>query len=1119
MLSDAFPPARNHQPSDRNVVLHVLLLTISLLSISVLNACSVASASSTLGASSESAASAHRYGRGLELSGTLPPAEVGVNFSSTLNVSGGTAPYTFSISWGELPPGLTLNTKTGTISGQATQTGTYNFGIHVTDPSDQAGGHAFAITVTSAPSVIVTITPTTATVPSGASTQFTALVTNTSNLAVTWFASSGTVSSTGLYQAPTVTVTTTTTVTATSVADPTKSATASVTVTPPPPPPVSITTTSLSTATASASYSNTLTATGGKTPYTWTLSSGSLPSGITLQSAGSISGTTSKTGSFTFTVKVTDSSSPKQTSSKSLTLTVDAAVAVSITPTSITVASGASTQFTAVVINTSNLGVTWFASAGTISSAGLYQAPTVTTTTTATVTATSVADPTKSATATVTVTPPPPPPVSITTTSLPGATAGASYSNTLTATGGKTPYTWTLSSGSLPTGITLQSSGSISGTTSQTGSFNITIQVTDSSSPKQTSSKALTLTVAAAVAVSITPTTAIVVSGASEQFTALVTNTSNVNVTWGDSSGTISSAGLYQAPTVTSTTTTTVTATSVADPTKSATAYVTVTPPPPPPVSVTTTSLSSATAGTSYSNNLSATGGTTPYTWTLSSGSLPSGITVQSSGAISGTTSQTGSFNITVQVTDSSSPKQNSSKALTLTVAANTSGGSIPLPRYFGFSESDTNGGGWPSVSYGMQRLWDSPPLQWPSINTASGVFEFTSLDSDLALAYSQGAKEIMYTLARTPPWATADPSDASCNYTTGMGGGLGECDPPSDLNSDGSGTNAIWKAFITAIATHANSPGYTATHAHIMYWEIWNEPDTKAFWAGSIAQLARLTEDANCIITGRGVIHESGNGTATPCTATAIDPTAQIVMSSAHAKGAALKYGQNELYCNDSPSTYQLPCPNPPNAIATAVDIINFHMKPGNESGNNCPAPTPCTPESAMQMYVSNVRGMLQPAELLKPLWDGEAQYSTTGFSGDYLTNTDLAASFMPRFYLINWTLNISGMAWYSASSQAEPVEAQTSYQQAYNWLSGASLTTPCAAVGTVWSCGLAISGKPYLVMWDTSQTCASGSCSSANQTVSSQWTYYQDMTTASTPITISGSVVPVGIKPVLLN
>lgn len=1108
MLSDAFPPARNRQPSDRKERFQSFSFTISRLFLALLIAFSLNSFAS------ESSAVAPRPkppAKSLKLSGTLPGGEVGVTFNATFTVSGGTAPYTFSISWGELPGGLALGTKTGTISGQPAKAGTYNFGIHVKDSSDLAIAEAFAITVAAAPAVAVTITPATTTVVSGASEQFTALVTNTSDVAVTWSASLGTISSAGLFQAPTVTGNKTATVTATSVADPTKSATASVTVTPPP---VSISTTSLSNATAGAAYSNTLSATGGTLPYTWTLSSGSLPTGITVQSSGSISGTTSQTGSFTATVAVTDSSSPKQTSYKSLTLTVAAAVAVSITPTTASVTSGGSTQFTALVTNTSNVGVTWSASLGTISSAGLYQAPTVTGNTTVTVTVTSVVDSTKSAKATVTVTATP---VSITTTSLITGTAGSAYSNNLYATGGTLPYTWSLASGSLPAGITVQSGGSISGTTSQSGSFNIAVEVTDSSSPKQTSTQSLTLTMNAAVAVTITPTMVSIASGTSTQFTALVSNTSNVAVTWSASLGSISTVGLYQAPAVTSNTTATVTATSKADTTKSATAEVTVTP---PPVSITTTALSNATAGAAYSNSLTAIGGTTPYSWTLASGALPSGITVQSSGSVSGTTSKSGTFSFSVEVTDSSSPRLTASQSLTLTVGAGTSTGPGPTPNYFGFSESDTESTNWPTMTYGMQRFWDSPPLQWPYLNTASGVFDFTNLDTDLALAYTQGAKIGMYTLARTPPWATSNPNDTICNYSgTGNGNGNGECDAPSDLNADGSGTNAIWKAWITAIATHVNNPGYTATHAHIMYWEIWNEPDTQAFWNGSIAALARLTEDANCIITGRGVIHENGNGTSVPCTATPIDPTAQIVMASAHAKGAALKYGQNELYCNDSPSTYQLPCPNPANAIATAVDIINFHMKPGNESGNNCPAPTPCTAESAMQMYVANIRGMLQPAELLKPLWDGEAQYSTSGFSGVYLSDTDLAASFMPRFYLINWTLNISGMAWYAASSMAEPVQAQTSYQQTYNWLSGASLTTPCAATGTVWSCGLTISGKPYLAMWDTSQTCANGSCSTGNQVVSSEWTTYQDMTTASSPLTISGSMVPVGIKPILLN
>jgi hypothetical protein len=83
-------------------------------------------------------------------------------------------------------------------------------------------------------------------------------------------------------------------------------------------------------------------------------------------------------------------------------------------------------------------------------------------------------------------------------------------------------------------------------------------------------------TPASAISVSVSPTTATVVSGGTQQFSAQVTNTSNTAVTWSATSGNVSSSGLFSAPTVTATKTVTVTATSVADNTKSASATVTV---------------------------------------------------------------------------------------------------------------------------------------------------------------------------------------------------------------------------------------------------------------------------------------------------------------------------------------------------------------------------------------------------------------------------------------------------------------------------------------------------------------------------------------------------------------
>jgi hypothetical protein len=90
--------------------------------------------------------------------------------------------------------------------------------------------------------------------------------------------------------------------------------------------------------------------------------------------------------------------------------------------------------------------------------------------------------------------------LTIATAALPGATVGAAYSAQLTAGAGTEPLTWSLAAGSapLPAGLTLSSTGAISGTPTTAGDGSVTIQVTDSSSPPQTATAAFTLDVAKA---------------------------------------------------------------------------------------------------------------------------------------------------------------------------------------------------------------------------------------------------------------------------------------------------------------------------------------------------------------------------------------------------------------------------------------------------------------------------------------------------------------------------------------------------------------------------------------------------------------------------------------------
>ncbi|PYU10769.1 MAG: hypothetical protein DMG37_19195, partial [Acidobacteria bacterium] len=88
------------------------------------------------------------------------------------------------------------------------------------------------------------------------------------------------------------------------------------------------------------------------------------------------------------------------------------------------------------------------------------------------------------------------------------------------------------------------------------------------------------------------------------------------------------------------------------------------------PLAIASTALPNGVVSSPYSQNLSASGGASPYMWSLQSGSLPPGLTLSSSGLISGTPTQAGTFNFTVQVTDSSQPAQSANASESIAVNA-----------------------------------------------------------------------------------------------------------------------------------------------------------------------------------------------------------------------------------------------------------------------------------------------------------------------------------------------------------------------------------------------------------------------------------------------------------------
>jgi hypothetical protein len=168
--------------------------------------------------------------------------QVNVAYSSSLVASGGLQPYTFSIIGGSLPPGLTLNTTTGAITGTPTTAGTFNFTAMVADATATPG----SLTGTKTSNCSITIAPVTQT------------------LKLTCPTGTGTVGS---------------------------------------------------------AYSSSTVASGGTAPYTYSVSSGALPAGLTLNtSTGAITGTPTKAGTYSFTLMVVDYKKVSATSNCSITI-------------------------------------------------------------------------------------------------------------------------------------------------------------------------------------------------------------------------------------------------------------------------------------------------------------------------------------------------------------------------------------------------------------------------------------------------------------------------------------------------------------------------------------------------------------------------------------------------------------------------------------------------------------------------------------------------------------------------------------------------------------------------------------------------------------------------------
>lgn len=657
--------------------------------------------------------------------GNCPNGTLGVpNYLCQITAVNGVGALSFSISSGSLPNGFTLS-GSGLITGTALpNAATYSFTVKVTDSATPTPN-----TATQPLSIVIVCPPISLTGPltlppgqqgstysytfpfQGGVSPFTFSPTGTALPGETLNSSgvlSGTPTQAGNFSFP-VTVSDSCN-TGTQSASATYSEQVNTNI--------AVVTSSLPNATVQQLYQQTLTVSGGTSPYTWKAQNVALlPPGITISASGLISGTPTVPGVYNFTAVVTDSLNNQATANLSITVNCLTLVIASQSPLPSCTATQ-SYNFT-MTANPAGAGaLTW--SAPGLASIGLAIAPSTgvisgTCTNVGTLNATiSVTDScpvtqqTASGLFSITVHPNVAPMGFATASPLNSPVVGSPFTQQIVVTGGVAPYAITSTAGSFPPGITMPgTAGLVQGTAATPAtSSTVTIQAVDSNSPPTTISQAFSITsICPALTIntsSIAPPTegspysaqinasgfgTLAFSAAGLSGTGL-----SINPSTGLISGTPTSSGSFTV------------VVSVTDSCTTNAVQQTYTLVINSNLAIVTGSLPNGTVSSAYSATITGSGGTTPYSFAITTGAAPAGLALATTGILSGTPTTVQTVTFTVTLTDAHS--NTATKTYTVSISAATGCG----PPAYKCSRTDVNVTPLPAV----------PPAFGPNTPTAS---------------------------------------------------------------------------------------------------------------------------------------------------------------------------------------------------------------------------------------------------------------------------------------------------------------------------------------------------------------------------------------------------------------
>lgn len=310
-------------------------------------------------------------------------------------------------------------------------------------------------------------------------------------------------------------------------------------------------------------------------------------------------------------------------------------------------------------------------------------------------------------------------------------------------------------------------------------------------------------------------------------------------------------------------------------------------------------------------------------------------------------------------------------------------------------------GTAWPSVPFGSWRLWDAY-VTWADLEPARGKWNFSRLDRDIALAEKHNI-EILLPLANTPGWAAARPNEAS-SYKPG------NASEPANMED--------WRQYVRTVGERYKG--------RVRHYEIWNEPNIKPRFSGSLSKLVELVCNANEILKS-------------------IDPQNQIVSPALSTDGKGhIDYLDRFLASGGK----------------KCVDVVAYHFYV-TTSG-----PEPMVPIIRDVRRVMDKNGIRE-----KPLWNTETGWRFGNDDGTpdhkmvrgYKQISAEDSNFMLKVFLLSKAEGVNRFYWYSwdnpyglgliDAKSGKPKRIVQQWQDSVDRLLGASQLR-CSQNRDKWSC-----------------------------------------------------------------